>query len=60
MLTHTRNTTDRLNEAITDTLLDTGHLDETAGFDIDGHRFYPGQHVMARRNDRTIHLTDRP
>lgn len=60
VLTHTRNTTNRLNEAITDTLLDAGHLDPDSGFDIDGHRFYPGQHVMARRNNRTIRLSADP
>ncbi len=57
VLTHTRHTVDRLNHTVTETLLETGHLDAAAGFDIDGHRFYPGQRVMARRNDRRIQLT---
>ena len=57
VLTHTRNTADRLNHSIIATLLDAGHLDPDSGFDIDGRRFYPGQHVMARRNDRNIHIT---
>lgn len=60
VLTHTRTATDRLNTAITGHLLDSGHLDPNAAFDIAGRRFYPGQQVMARRNDRRIHLTADP
>jgi conjugative relaxase-like TrwC/TraI family protein len=60
VLTHTRATTDRLNEAITQHLLDARHLDPNTAFDIAGRPFYPGQQVMARRNDRSIHLTADP
>ena len=60
VLTHTRTTTEQLNQAITDMLLDVGHLDPDQAFEVAGQRFYPGQQVMARRNDRTIHLTSDP
>ena len=54
VLTHTRTVAQRLNTAITDTLLERGHLDPDAGFHIEAHTFFPGQRVMARRNNRRI------
>ncbi|MEM8620259.1 MAG: MobF family relaxase [Actinomycetota bacterium] len=57
ILTHTRKHANQLNRAISDTLLESGHLDTVSGFEIEGHRLYPGQRVMARRNDRRIHTT---
>ena len=60
VITHTRTTTQQLNVTITDMLLDIGHLDPDQAFEVAGQRFYPGQQVMARRNDRTIHLTSEP
>jgi conjugative relaxase-like TrwC/TraI family protein len=57
VLTHTRAVAQRLNTAITDTLLESGHLDPATGFDIEGRTFHPGQRVMARRNNRHIRPT---
>ena len=54
VLTHTRVVADRLNTTITDRLIDQGHLDPDDHVDVDGQRFYVGQRVMARRNDRQI------
>ncbi|MGI8792745.1 MAG: MobF family relaxase, partial [Acidimicrobiales bacterium] len=54
ILTHTRDVAQRLNATIVDTLLEHGHLDAATGFDVEGHTFYPGQRVMARRNNRQL------
>ncbi|MEO1057807.1 MAG: MobF family relaxase, partial [Actinomycetota bacterium] len=57
ILTHTRNHANQLNHAITNTLLESGYLDAASGFEIANHTLYPGQRVMARRNDRRIHTS---
>jgi conjugative relaxase-like TrwC/TraI family protein len=45
---------EELNTAITERLLDSGHLDPDQRINIDGHLFFPGQDVVTRANDRRL------
>ncbi len=50
----TNRVVEQINAAMTERLLDAGQLDPADAIDIGGHRFYVGQSVVTRANDRRL------
>jgi conjugative relaxase-like TrwC/TraI family protein len=50
----TNRVVEQINAAMTERLLDAGQLDPADSIEIGGHRFYVGQPVVTRANDRRL------